>query len=78
MGWWVGGSTISRVEGHNKGRFEQTMGMGRNEGKERVHEEDNMDTEANIQIWKEVGLWGGGRGLTGVEKIMVLDWIGDL
>ena len=47
-----------------------------NEGQERTHRVDKMDTEGNSQErktgnWKKMDLWWG---LTRVEKIRVLDW----
>ena len=62
------GNTNSRVEGQNRGRLGQIMGVGRNEGEEEMHGVNNMNTEANSQdsiqeSWKEVGLGrvNGGR-----------------
>ena len=58
-GVWV--NTTSRVEGQDGSRLGQTMGVGRNEGQERMHRVDKMDKDRSIQegkleIWKEEGL----------------------
>ena len=59
----VGGNN-SRVEGQDRGRLGQTMGVGRNEGQKRMHGVDEMDTEGNakegkLEILMEEGLgWG--------------------
>ena len=55
--------TNSRVEGQDRGRLGQTMGVGRGWGEwgqERMLGVDEMDTEGNfkegkLEIWKEVG-----------------------
>ena len=39
-----GGNTNNRVEGQDRCRLEQTMGVGRNEGQDRMHMVDDMDT----------------------------------
>ena len=39
-----GGNTNSRLEGQDRGRLGQTMGVGRNGGQERMHRVDKMDT----------------------------------
>ena len=74
------GDTNSRVDSLDRGRFGQTIAVGRNRWQERRHKVDKMDTEGNskdgkLEIWKEEGLvLGETGGLTRVEKIMVLDW----
>ena len=63
----VGGNN-SRVEGQDRGRLGQTMGVGRNWRQKRMYGVDKMDTEENsqegkLEIWKEEELgwdWGGG------------------
>ena len=52
------GDTNSRVEGKDRGRFGQRMGVRRNGGQERMHGVDKMNTEGNskegkLEIWKE-------------------------
>ena len=40
-------NTNSRVEGKDRGRCGQTMGVGRNEGQDRMFMVDQMDKEGN-------------------------------
>ena len=49
-----GESINSRVERQYRGRPRQTMGVGRNEGQERMHGVDKMDTEETLrrENWK--------------------------
>ena len=44
-----GGNTDCRVEGQDRRRLRQTMDVRRNEGQQRMHQVDKMDTEGNSQ-----------------------------
>ena len=48
------GNTNSRVEGQDRGRLGQIMGVGRNEGKERMHEVDKKMQKETLrkENWK--------------------------
>ena len=55
-----GENTNSRVEVQDRGRFGQTISVVMNEGQERMHGVDKMETEGNskegkLGIWKEEG-----------------------
>ena len=47
-----GGNLISRVEGQDRGRLGQTMGVERNGGQERTHGVNKIDTKENSQEGK--------------------------
>ena len=69
------GDNNSRVEGQDRGRLGQTIGVGRNGGQGEdtwsgQHGYRRKLSGGKFEIWKEEGL---GFGLTRVEKIMVLD-----
>ena len=55
-------NTNSRVEGQDRGRLGQTMGVERNCGQERMHRVDKIEgnsKEGKLKIWKEEGFrWG--------------------